>query len=208
MCHFDHIGECSLGRGERLDFSCALRVKTAFGLGCSFSGSRLSSSCGRLGFLLQERHVDAVDSAGRTSCFALAAERTLVGIDIREVVGNGDSIVSANGLTLTATDTAVLASFAGNSAFGLARAEHYHTHTIVAFLANLNNVARTCFSACTAGRTFVVIYLRQTGLGIDLDSAKLTSSYAVAATEATECAVGLADIHAVHDGAGAGAAED
>ena len=66
--------------------------------------------------------MDAVDSAGRTSCFTFAAERTLVGIDIGEVVGNGDSIVSANGLTLTATDTSVFASFAGNSALGFARA--------------------------------------------------------------------------------------
>ena len=152
--------------------------------------------------------MDAVDSAGRTSSFALAAERTLVGIDIREVVGNGDSVVAANGLTLTATDTSVFASFACNSALGFARAEHYHAHAIVAFLANLNNVTWTSLSARTTGRTLVVIYLRQTGLRIDLDSTELTSSYAVAATEATECAVGLADIHAVHDGAGAGAAED
>ena len=152
--------------------------------------------------------MDAVDSAGRTSCFTFAAERTLVGIDIGEVVGNGDSIVSANGLTLTATDTSVLASFAGYGSLGFARAEHDHTHTIVAFLANLNNITRTCLSASATSSTFVVIYLRQAGFRIDLDSAKLTSRYAVAATEATESAVGLADIHAVHDSAGAGTAED
>ena len=149
-----------------------------------------------------------MDSTGWTCCFTLAAERTLVGIDISEVIGNGDGIVAANGLTLGATYTAVFACFAGDGPLGFVRAEYDHTHTIIAFLANLDKVTRTGFSTCSAGCTFVVIYLWQAGFRIDLDSAKLTSSHAVAATEATKCAVGLADIHAVHDGAGARAAED
>ena len=136
-------------------------------------------------FLLSRGEVHGNDGVLRTFVFALAAQLTLLVVDVGKVVGDGDGLERTYLLALAATDATNLAGLACHGTLVLVYAEHYHTATIAALVAELDDHARTCLHASTTGGTLVGIYLGEACLGVHVDGVKLTCLHAIATTQAS-----------------------
>ena len=151
---------------------CILSCRTLLGLGI-------------LHFLLSYGEVYGHDGVLRTFVFALAAELTLLIVDVGKVVGDGYSLEGAYLLTLATTDTTDFTSLASERALILIDAEHYHATTIASLVAEFNNHTRTCLHASTTSGTLVGIHLGKSGLGVHANGVKLARLHAIATTQAT-----------------------
>jgi hypothetical protein len=91
---------------------------------------------------LFRRKVYGKNSSCRTHIDTLATHLALVTIDVREVVGNGNSVKLALLGTLATTDTCHLAGFASHTALLFVHAGYIHAAPLGSFLAYLDDVAR------------------------------------------------------------------
>ena len=140
-----------------------------------------------------------MNGSGGASGFALAAETTLLGIDVSEVAVDGDGLEVTLLLALTATDTCAEAGLAGDSTFVLVDTENDHSASLGSLLTQLDDVARASLDALAAGGTFLFVHYGQTRLGIHREGSELASCHAVTATETTERASRFADVEVVLD---------
>ena len=131
------------------------------------------------GFRLTCGEVHCHDRVLRTFVFALAAEFTLLIVDVSQVVGDGDSLEGTHLLALAATDTAHLTGLACHGSLVLVDAEHHHATTVAALVAEFDDHARTCLHAGSTSGTLLGIHLGESRLGVHADGVKLTCLHAV-----------------------------
>ena len=116
----------------------------------------------------------------RTFVFTLAAELTLLVVDVSQVVGDGDGLERTHLLTLATTDTSYFTSLAGERTLVLVDTEHHHAATVASLIAELDDHAWTCLHTGTASGTLVGIHLGESCLGVHADSIKLTCFHTIA----------------------------
>ena len=108
--------------------------------------------------------------------------------------------VRAGLYTLATTYAGCCAGFACYGTFVFVYTAYIYATAFGAFLAQLYNVARAGFHACTTCGTFIYVYNRQPGSDVECERTELTGCYAIAASETSESACGFAGVKAVDDG--------
>ena len=126
----------------------------------------------------------------RTLIDTQTASLTFLGIDVGEIVLNGDGIKLADFLALAAADTCILAVLHGYAALVLVDTFHPNTAGITlndtTLLAKLDDEFGTSLHTCTAGNTLLGIDLGKTTLLIDVNGIELTGFDTVTQTDTSE----------------------
>ena len=135
-----------------------------------------------------------MDGAGRAHGDALAAELALVGIDIGDVVRDGDGLVTAGLGADAAADAGGGAGLLGRGALVLVAAVDPYAHAARALGAELDQPLRAGLGAGAAGGALGLIDHRETRFRVHAQRAELAGVHAVAAAEAAESAGGVAAV--------------
>jgi hypothetical protein len=113
----------------------------------------------------------------------LSAKLAFLGINVSEVVFEGDGLKWAYLNAFTATYAGHLAIFSGYGTFFFIYARNKNSAVFFALGSQLYDATGTCFNAGSAGCAFIV-YFRQTGFGIDVYGIELTGLHTVSQAEA------------------------
>ncbi len=125
-----------------------------------------------------------MDSSLGASLLTLTAHLALLGIDICQIVLEGDGLELLARLHALATaDTRCLASLVGNSALVLVVTEHHYPTTLGTLQTYLDDTSWTSLGTSTTGSTFLLVDNGKTCLGIHVDSTKLTLGNTVATAQ-------------------------
>ena len=135
-----------------------------------------------------------MDSACGAFVNALAAQFTLIEIDISEVIFEGNGIERTSLGALTAADTSGGTVLASDSTFITAHTGYEDATVFRAFVTEFEKVFRAFFDAGATSGTFFFVDNGETGLWIHGESAEGTDTHAIAfaeASEGTACFTGI-----------------
>ena len=144
------------------------------------------------------REIYSHDGSGGTYLLALAARTTLLRVDVRQIALDGNSPKRTLLLTLAATDTSGCTCLLGSRPLVAIDTADIHTSALRPFLANLDDVTRTCLGTSSTSGTEILVNLGQTSLRVDGNSPKLTGIGTVATTKAAESTGSLTGCTGIH----------